>query len=100
MKRIVTLATAILILSLAATISPNYIRTAHAPAYIDPVLGRASSSSSPSSSVQVIIALNHTPTASDANTIQQYSTMTAPMTQLPMVLAVTTYGNLASLASL
>src|SRR6266700_6313287 len=99
MRRIITIATALLILSLATAISPYNIHLARATAYIDPVLARAMASSSSSSSVQVIIVLNHNPTTSDANAIQQHSTTTAPMSQLPMILAVTTYGNLNNIAS-
>ncbi len=99
MRRIITIATALLILSLATAISPYNIHLARATAYIDPVLARAMASSSSSSSVQVIIVLNHIPTTSDANTIQQYSTTTAPMSQLPMILAVTTFANLNTIAS-
>ncbi len=99
MNRIVSIAIAVLILSLATSISPYNIHPARASAYIDPVLSRGIATSPPAATVQVVIVLNHNPTTSDANAIQQYSTTTAPMSQLPMILAVTTYGNLNSIAA-
>src|SRR5213593_4570387 len=99
MNRIVSIAIAVLILFLATTISPYNIHPARASALIDPVLSRGIATSPSAATVQVVIVLSHNPTTSDANTIQQYSTTTAPMSQLPMILAVTTYGNLNSIAS-
>ncbi len=99
MNRIVSIAIAVLILFLATTISPYNIHPARASAYIDPVLSRAIATSPSAATVQVVIVLNHNPTTSDTNAIQQYSTTTAPMSQLPMILAVTTYGNLNNIAS-
>src|SRR2546426_5622952 len=99
MNRIVSIATAVLILSLATSISPYSIHPARASAYIDPVLSRGIATSPSAATVQVVIVLNHNPTTSDANAIQQYSTTTAPMSQLSMILAVTTYGNLNNIAS-
>src|SRR5215831_13798182 len=97
--KVFAIATAILILALGTAIIPANVHIATASAYIDPVLTRGIANNSPSAGVQAIIVLNHIPTASDANYIQTLSTMTAPMTMLPMILANTNYGNIKTIAS-
>ncbi len=97
MNRTITIATALVILSIIATVTPYNIRPAHAAPYVDPALAKIASASSPSATTQIIIVLNHTPTSADSNAIQQYSTMTAPMSNLPMILATTTFANLANI---
>lgn len=97
MKRIIALTALFLALSIASMTSTPNIRSAHASAYLDPVLAHASATSSPSASVKVIVTLDHIPAASDTQAIRQYSTATVGMSQLPMILTVTTYGSLASI---
>src|SRR5215467_437410 len=97
MNRTIVIAAALLVLSLTATSSPYNIRQAHASPYIDPALAKIASASSATSTVQIIIVLNHVPTSADSNAIQQYSTMTAPLSNLPMILATTTVANLGSI---
>ena len=99
MKRILVIATALLIISLASTTSPYNIRAVHASAYIDPLLASAQAASSPSTAAQVIIVLNHIPTSSDAQAFRAFSKTSFPMTRLPMILTYTNYGNLTNMAS-
>ena len=63
MKRILVIATALLIISLASTTSSYNIHAVHASAsaYIDPLLASAQAASSPSTAAQVIVVLNQTP---------------------------------------
>src|SRR5262245_35921617 len=97
MNRTIIIATALVFLSIIATGTPYNIHSAHAAPYIDPALTKIAAASSPSATTQIIIVLNHTPTSADSNAIRQYSTMTAPMTNLPMILATTTFANLANI---
>ncbi len=98
MKRIVTIAVALFILSLG-TAYPNYIHSARAAAYLDPILASAAASSPSTSAVQVIIVLNHIPSSFDTQTIQAFSTTTVAMTRLPIILSFTNYGNLTNIES-
>ena len=95
-RRTITIATALLLLSLAMTLSPYSIHPARASAYLDPVLAKLSATSPATSTVEVIVVLDHIPTTNDALAIQQYSVVSAPMTELPMILSVTTFGSLGS----
>ena len=99
MKRILVIATALLIISLASTTSPYNIRAVHASAYIDPLLASAQAASSPSTAAQVIVVLNHIPTSGDAQAFRAFSRTSFPMTRLPMILTYTNYGNLTNMAS-
>src|SRR5262247_3437385 len=99
MHRTINIATALVFLSLVATVTPYNIHPTHAAPYIDPALTKIAAASSPSATTQIIIVLNHIPTNADTIAIQQYSTMTAPMSNLPMVLATTTFANLANIES-
>ncbi|HZY94231.1 MAG TPA: S8 family serine peptidase [Candidatus Bathyarchaeia archaeon] len=97
MKKTIAITAIFLILSIASImLSPN-IRSTHASAFLDPVLARAASITTQSAVVRVIVTLDHIPTASDTQGIRQYSSATVGMTQLPMILTVTTYGSLASI---
>ncbi len=96
MKRIIALTTLVLILLVVGTASP-IIRSVKASPYLDPVIASAWSTSSPSTILQAVLVLNHIPTSADALAIQGYSKTTEPLTQLPMILTVTNYGNLTSI---
>src|SRR5262245_15181258 len=97
MNRTITIATALVFLSIIATVTPYNIHPAHATPYIDPALTKIAAAASPSATTQIIIVLNHNPTSADSNAIRQYSTMAAPMSNLPMILATTTFANLANI---
>lgn len=75
------------------------IPSATASPYIDPLLSYSRSHSSPDALVEVVITLDHIPTLTDVETINSRSRLTAPMNQLPMILAITTYSELDSMAS-
>jgi len=100
MKRTITIATALLLLSLAITLSPYNMHLARASPYLDPTLARGLSTYPATQTVEVVIVLSHIPTSNDAQSVQSLSTVSAPMTKLPIILSVTTYGNLNKILAL
>src|SRR5215831_7433530 len=98
MKRIVSLAVALVMLSVGS-LSPGALHLAHASAFIEPGLANALATNPSSSAVQVVVVLNHIPTAADSQAFQSFSTRSFSMTRLPMILSYTNYGNLTSIAS-
>ena len=86
----------ILFLSTASILSMTNVRV-HGSAYLDPTLANGRSTSPSSAGVKVIVELDHIPTSADTLAIRQFSTATVGMSNLPMILTVTTYGNLASI---
>src|SRR5437016_5721038 len=75
MKRTITIATALLLLSLAMTVSPYNIHLARASPYLDPTLAGGVSIYSAAQTVEVVIVLSHTPTSNDAQSVQSLSTV-------------------------
>jgi len=100
MKRTLLItATLLVALSIASFITPFHVSVAGASPYVDPLLTRNASTSPANSKAEVIIVLDHIPTSADAQAVMRFSRIDAPMTQLPMILAVSNYGNLTNLSN-
>ena len=100
MKRTLLItATLLVALSIASFITPFHVNVARASPYVDPLLTRNASTSPANSKAEVIIVLDHIPTSADAQAVMRFSRIDAPMTQLPMILAVSNYGNLTNLSN-
>jgi serine protease AprX len=98
MKRTIVLSTILVALSIFSLVTAINVHPVRAGPYIDRLLTTNASNSPPSAKAEVIIVLDHIPTSNDANAIMQFSRIDAPMTQLPMILAVSNYGNLTNIA--
>lgn len=101
MNRTLTIAIALLALVSLPTGAFLYspIHLVAATPYIESSLQASWSSASPDTKVEVVVTLDHIPTSDDAEAIANLSTSSAPMTELPMILSVTTFGRLSAIAA-
>ena len=95
-----TIASVILVLAISMVLGalPS-VQQASASPYIDPHLANSQATASLGDTVEVVVTLDHTPTSTDAQAIAALSRVSVPMTEVPMILAATTYSNINAIAA-
>ncbi len=98
MKR--TISIAVLVLSFTMVLGAfAFVQPARATPYIDPLLAKSKTTAAAGDSVEVIITFDHIPTTADSAAIASLSRSSFPMTEVPIILTVTTYSNLDSISA-